>query len=73
MDDNDASDDDSAPVEAVYGPYTPFITHLKHRGGTEPEYLPVHDGEIGQFGPHFRIPGRRRTDRCRIADADVLS
>jgi Transposase IS4 len=57
MADGDASDDDSAPVEASYDPYTPFITRLRHRDGTEPEYSPVHDGEIIQFGPYFRIPG----------------
>jgi Transposase IS4 len=57
MADEDASDDDSEPLQADYDPYTPFITYLEHRDGTVPEYSPVHDGEISQFGPYFRIPG----------------
>jgi Transposase IS4 len=57
MADGDDSDDDSEPLQADYDPYTPFITYLEQRDGTVPEYSPVHDGEISQFGPYFRIPG----------------
>jgi Transposase IS4 len=59
MADLSSSEDDAAaaPGGEEYDPYRPFITRLEYRDGTEAEYSPVHEGEMVQFSPYFRLPG----------------